>query len=495
MAFNEIPSSNLVPGIFGEFDKSAAVTGTPEKPFTALVIGTIGSAHSANAEKKFTITDVGQAVGLYGFGPITMMCASFLRQNRRAKLRAIGLTEDAGGTAASGTLAFLGTATAAGTVYLRINGTLITAAVANGATATNVATAVSVAIMSAGLGGGSSEFYRIPVTSSPSTGTVTVTAYSKGTWGNDIEMTLNAEQGEALPAGITCVVTGFASGATDPDVADAIAVFGDETFDTIITEYNDDTNLDLLQTEVSARWEALDARDGHVFYGMAGTVGTVTTALGNRNGSHETLMPSADSPSCPWEWAAHVAAEEAKLLDSSILGSPAYGRVLRDVRPPVDPFTFDERQTLLAAGASTTVTDASGRVAIERLITTYNADPLTGTPDPSYRALATLRVLSYLRWSWKSRLVLKGYLGKKLANDGAQYDPGANVITPSTLRGEALAWYGEMERKGLVDQREEFEEALTATINGGDPSRVDLLLSPQIVNELITVAAKFQFVL
>jgi phage tail sheath gpL-like len=493
MAFTEIPSNNLVPGIFGEFDKSAAVTGTPEKPFTALAIGTVESTYTANAEKKYTITNVQEAVAAFGPGPLTMMCAQFLARNKRARLRAIGLTEDAGGTAAAGSLAFTGTATAAGTVYVRINGELITAAVAVGDTATNVASAVSTAIF--GFIAFGANFWRVPAVPSPSTGTVTITAYSKGTWGNDMTLSLNAAQGEALPAGITCVVTDFTGGATDPDIADAIAVFGDETFDTIITEYNDATNLGTLQAEIESRWTALDARDGLAFCGAAGTVGDVNTLVSSRNNQYETVIPSSDSPSCPWEWAAQAAAAEATLLDSALVGSPAYGIALPGVLPPADPFDMTERQTLLAAGVSTTLNDASGRVVIERLVTTYTTDAVTNTPDPTYRALATMRVLSYLRWSWKTRLVLKGYLGRKLANDGAQYDPSANVITPSTLRGEALSWYGEMERKGLVDQREEFEAALTATINSGDPTRVDLLLSPQIVNELITVAAKFQFVL
>jgi phage tail sheath gpL-like len=100
--------------------------------------------------------------------------------------------------------------------------------------------------------------------------------------------------------------------------------------------------------------------------------------------------------------------------------------------------------------------------------------------------------LEYLRFDWCSRIARK-YPRHKLAADGTRVGPGQSILTPKGAKAEALGWFREKEKQGLVEGYDQFKADLVALRNETDPNRMDWLLAPDLVNSLIGLATKFQF--
>jgi phage tail sheath gpL-like len=70
-------------------------------------------------------------------------------------------------------------------------------------------------------------------------------------------------------------------------------------------------------------------------------------------------------------------------------------------------------------------------------------------------------------------------------------------MTPALGRAEAVAWFLDMATVSPVvfdpSTLAQFKEDLVVEINGSDPNRLDFLLPPDLINELVVTAAKIQF--
>ena len=52
-----------------------------------------------------------------------------------------------------------------------------------------------------------------------------------------------------------------------------------------------------------------------------------------------------------------------------------------------------------------------------------------------------------------------------------------------------------MQDAGIIEDLDQFKEDLVVEINASDPSRVDVLMSPNLINQLRVFAAKVQYIL
>src|SRR5690606_18079254 len=150
----------------------------------------------------------------------------------------VGLDDLVAGVKATQTLTLTGTATGAGVLALRLNGELVSVGVSIGDTATTIASNI-VSAVAASLDG--------PVTATAADGVVTFTARHKGVFGNDIDVRVNYQADEVLPAGLTLAIAAGTAGAGNPDVAEALAAIANENYYTIVTCYSDITNRDKLK--------------------------------------------------------------------------------------------------------------------------------------------------------------------------------------------------------------------------------------------------------
>ena len=67
------------------------------------------------------------------------------------------------------------------------------------------------------------------------------------------------------------------------------------------------------------------------------------------------------------------------------------------------------------------------------------------------------------------------------------------MVTPSIIRGELIAMYTKLEEKAIVENADLFAKYLIVERNKDDPNRVDVLLPPDLVNQLRVFAVLSQF--
>ena len=486
ISFNQIPSSVRVPLFYAEFDNSRAQQGLALEIYKTLVFGQKTSGGSATANTLVRVTSADQAKSLFGQG--SMLHRQFIKyfaNNKVTEAWAMPLADNGSGVAASGSVAVTGPATAAGTISLYIGGQLVSVAVASGASANTVASAINTAIGAAG---------DLPVTASVSTNAVTITAKNKGTNGNSIDIRYNYQSDEALPAGIALAITAMASGATNPTLTSAIAAMSEEKWNVIVFPWTDATSLTAIETELLDRWGPMRQNDGLAISAANDTVGNLTTLGNSRNSKHVCIAGCYKFLETPEEVASAIAGQAA--LSASIdPARPLQTLGLSGIKAPAagDRFLWSERNTLLTDGISTLNVAPGGVVAIERLITTFQLNSFS-VPDTSYLKAETMFTLSYLRYSFKA-LITSRYPRHKLAKDGTRFGAGQAVITPKVGKAEAIGIFRQWEERGLVEGIDQFKNDLVVEINGQNPDRLDFLLPPDLINQLTVVGVQIQFLL
>ncbi|WP_304947382.1 phage tail sheath C-terminal domain-containing protein, partial [uncultured Parasutterella sp.] len=73
------------------------------------------------------------------------------------------------------------------------------------------------------------------------------------------------------------------------------------------------------------------------------------------------------------------------------------------------------------------------------------------------------------------------------------FGAGQAVVTPSIIRGELIAMYTKLEDKAIVENADLFAKYLVVERNADDPNRIDVLLPPDLVNQLRVFAVLAQF--
>jgi phage tail sheath gpL-like len=487
ISYNQIPSDLLVPLVAVELDNSAAVTASVAQPYKALVIGQRLAAGKVLALTPTKVQSAAQAADAFGAGSMLHnMAEAYFKQNTYTDTWFVAVDDAGSSVAASGTIVFSGAPTAAGTLSVYIAGRLISVAVSTTSTAATIATALAAAINAA---------TNLPVTAAATTATVTLTAKNKGAVGNGIDVRLNYVSGETTPAGLTATITAMSGGTGVVDLTPvwASSVTNDQ-YDVIATAYTDAAALTSLETELARRAGPLVHQQGMAFAAVTGNQSAALGVVTTRNSPYLSVMAANQSPSPAWEWAAETAAIVAfnapndparpfKTLPYAFVKAAARGVL----------FSLTERQQLLQAGAGTHTVGADGTVRVEYPVTTYKTNA-AGVPDTSYQSVNTLLTLSYLRSTLRTRLASK-YGRHKLVDDGTRIAPGQAAVSPNVLKAEVISLAREWEATGVVENVDAFIAGLIVERNTGNRNRVDIKLSPDLVNQLLNVAAQIQFVL
>lgn len=485
ISFNAVPTALRVPFVAVEIDNTRASQGPALLPYRALLIGQKLAAGTAVADTLTRVTNVSQVQTLAGRGSLLHRMAMKYFANNQFTETFIGVLADNGaGVAATGTITVTGTATAAGTLSLYLGGNLVQVAVASGDVQNTIAASINAAVNAA---------LDLPVTSAVSTNVVTLTHRHKGIFGNNFDTRANYQDGEKLPAGVTLAFGAFASGTTAPVLTNLLAAMGDSWYHVIANPYTDATSLTALETDLVSRFGPLRMIDGVAIGSASGTQGTLGTLGDSRNCPHSSIIAQAgENPlTPPSEYAAAVAGVTAFYgnIDPArpFQTLPVFG-VLAPAE--VDLFSNTERNLMLFDGISTSKV-VSGMVQIERMVTTYQTNA-TGAADTSYLDVTSMLTLLYLRFSFRNRIATR-YPRHKLTNDGTRFGAGQAVITPKIGKAEAVAWFREMEELGLVEGIDQFKNDLVVERNASDPNRLDFLLPPDLINQLIVSAIKLQF--
>lgn len=486
ISFNQVPDTWRVPGYVAEFDSSRAQRGAGIIEYKALVCGQM-LAGTAEPLTPYLITSDEQAQTLFGAGSqLALMLVGWRQNNTTTRLMAMAVADDDSGVRAEAMLQLSGTVTQAAPVNLYVGGIKVRFAATLNQSAAQVAQA-AVAAINAEPG--------VPVTAAASGGedgtpvTVTLTAKNAGEAGNELDLRL-AYNGEDMPRGLTWTSGAFAKGAGNPDSAALIAALGDVWYHIIVLPWTDKANLRAWEDELVRRFGPLVGMDGVAFCAKRGTVAELVTfgSVGSGgeaggNYAHISIMESSGSPDIPAVRAARVAAKVAYYgaIDPA---RPFQTLELTGALAPADAdqLTQEERNLLLYSGIATTKVSDGGTVLIERVITNYQRSA-AGASDTAYLDVNTLLTLMYLRWDWVNRLARK-YPRHKLMDDGNPIPPGQAVMTPKLGRAEAVAAFMDWQELCLVENLEQFKTDLVVERNSRDPNRMDMLMSPDLVNQL-----------
>lgn len=508
-------------GVLSDSSSGVAATGTITISGTATETGTLtfyvgGQRIPVSVTLSESASSVASAVateiGVHASGTITLSSAdaadnvtigatTFVGTTGAVVLGDATYSVDTGNTAAAASLSAQINAHVVASTVVRAsaNSAVVTVRAIAGGTSANSIVLTStdgtdLAVSGSGTLAGATADTNLPIHASVSGAVVTLYARNKGTAGNNIDVRLNYQDGDATPAGVSVAISAMGSGATNPTLTGLISAMGDTWYQVIAHPYTDATNLTALETELSSRFGPMRMIDGVAITSATGSVSALGTLGDTRNSQHSHIVsqPGANPLIPPVEFAAGVAAVAAYYgnIDPA---RPMQTLPVVGMLPPAeaDLFTLEERNTLLYDGIATTKAAPGGGVAIERLITTYQRNA-AGSADTSYLDLTTMLTLLYLRYSWRTRIAVR-YPRCKLGSDGARIGAGQAVITPSIGKAEAVLWFREMEALGLVEGFEQFKADLVVERNGSDPNRLDFLLPPDIINQFIVGAASIQF--
>lgn len=485
ITFDQIPATRRSPSFLAEFDSSKASQGAALLAYKALLIGQILATGTASGNELHQITSVDSAILLGGRGSMIHMLAKAWRaSNSSTELWILTLDDDGAGVAATKTITVAGTSTADGVLALYLGGNRITVAVTSGDTVTEIAAAIVAAINAS---------VNLPVTATSALGVVTVTARNDGTHGNDFDIRANYNASDATPAGITITVAAGATGAANPSLTTALDVLGETWFNVIAHPYTDATNLGAIEAFLTLRNGPLKMIDGFAVTSALGTHAELTSLGNGRNNRHSNIQSQAGKNPLtpPLEYAAEFGALVAKYgaVDPA---RPLQTLAFSNAVPPadIDLFDSDERELLLYDGIGTSKVVA-GTVQIDRAISTYQTSAAGGA-DTAYLDISTLLTLMYLRYSWRTRMQNK-YPRHKLASDASRARAGQKIMTPALGKTECIGWFKQMEAKGLVEGLDQFTNDLVVERDLSDTNRLNFDIPPDLMNQLVVMAAKFSF--
>ncbi|EHJ9461807.1 phage tail sheath subtilisin-like domain-containing protein [Salmonella enterica] len=499
MTFNEIQSDNRIPLVEIEFDNSMAVVGTPAPHQRVLMFGQANLKDSkvdgtGALDTPVRITRDAQAVSLFGRGSmLAWMVREFIAINPDTELYVIA--QGAGtGNADAGSLTLSGTATGDGVLSVYVGGRRYQVAVASGqkgkALADRLAalinadrdapfTAVSAAPAGADVGADAS--------------VVSLTArFISECAAHDIR--LNYYDGETTPDGLTVVITPPAAKAANPDITRSVANMGERQYNYVVMPYKDQANLNVLSAELLKRWGPVKMSDGAVWMAHTGTQGEITAFGESRNDFLFTCSAVPKAPEPDYIWAASVCATCAPSLSTDPARPLQTLAVSSRLAPQsADRLTREERNLLLHGGIATVTVAAGDVVQIERQVTMYRVNKY-GDVDPSYLDVETIYTLSYLRYSLRT-FITQRFPRHKLADDDTPVAPGQPIVTPKIMTLQLIALGEEWVDQGLVENQDTFRKNLLVERNASNRNRLDVLCTPDLVNQFRFFAAQIRFIL
>ncbi len=368
------------------------------------------------------ITSIGNANEQDTLFGKTSMLAAMIRAGKKinniVRYDAIALDDDGSAVVATGTVAFSGTATAAGSITVYV-GSLVnhahTLAIASGDTADNIGDALVVLIAAD---------TDSPVSSANVTGTVTLTAINKGLAGNSIGIKV-----EGSAAGITLATTLMASGATNPSLTNLFDPVQDVRYQSVVwpTSY---TLADVISF-LDDRFNIDDVLlDGQAFYSETDTFSNLDTKITALNSKSlvfftnkivsDTLYKGSAIFELDYVRAAEFAAFNAlRLTDgaeisryviattgardsfggAALASKPFFNTPFFDL--PLIPvnkgFSRAEAASLSIAGGSLMINNtANTQLITSEVLTTYKTD-VAGNDDLSFRFLNYVETITGIR--------------------------------------------------------------------------------------------------
>ena len=483
--FLQIPVALRAPGTYVEFDSTRALGGLLNIPERALLIGPMTSSGTVS-EGIAVRTNARLSDGQAGTGSfLSEMVKYFDDVNQSTELWMLPVLPGGGSIATIKSIKFGGTATASGSVYLYIAGRRYVVPVAKAATADQVATSATAlvsadvtALVSAAVDGGD-------------TTKVNFTAKCEGAIGDTIDVRVNYGDFDSTVAGITTLIATDVSGAGVPSLTTPLDNLGEEEFGYIGCAYRDTGSLTAMESFLADRESATVQKEGIGFFVASDTYGNLQTLGNSQNSQLYSILGVEENSPTPESLIAasycgigafNLANDPARPLNTlELQGVSAVANSTR--------FTWSERNTLLYDGIATTRVVQGGKVVIDRAITTYQTNNQS-VPDPAYLDITTVATLFYIRKQLRFSIGLT-YPRHKIGPDAMVIRPGTAIVRPRDVKGLCIAVLRSMEQIGIVENVN--QDTVFVERDPSDQTRINIVLSPDLVNGAHVFAAQVQF--
>lgn len=452
-------------------------------PREIYVLGQYNSGKSPTANVRQRILTEEDAWSRYGQGSLLARMIKFAlnQSNGVIPVYAVPLADNGSAVDATGELAVTASSALAGTIYLYIGGQRILVSVTAGQTATQIGDAIEAAITAAP---------NLPVAASNDAGTVTLTAKWGGEAGNDIPISLNYNDDESLPSGVSIAVTQMASGANNPVLTTALANIP-ETATDILCPYYDSTSLGALADFGDDRYAADVKAPVAVFFPYSATQANYITFLDDYNSQWLTSCNDYVSLESPlFEFVAAICGEFARQNQTNP-ARPTFGAELDGIVPTRTPTKIKttDANTIVNAGGSWIKFTDDGRVLIADLVTTRTETDL-GAPDEDWRFTSTIANLQTKIYSMDVVFSSPPFVQAMVVDDEAVVDVDY-AVRPSLVKQYIVRLMDDLWIPyGLSKDRQEIIDSLTAEIDGSNASRINLSFVDKMAAGLRIIAVK-----
>ena len=404
------------------------------------------------------------------------MVRAALRQYRHAELTLIAVDDDATGVCATATLTFSGTASGSGSLQCRIGNELVTYAWSDGDTAAEIA---------AGLDAVIAANHDLPVSCSVSSAVITLLAKNAGETGNEIgkyDTTYKAVV-TITGSGVACAVTGFSSGANNPDITDALTAATAGAYSLFAISYKDATNIAALQAHLLSVSDETNCNGARAWIGITSTIAAATT-LAATNDERVHVAQSRKSRFTSFEIAAAAAAMHAQTGHPA---RPLNTMEMYDCDAPeiTDRLEFSEQNTLLWNGVTPFNSDGMGDVRCVRSVTTYTTNG-GGSPDDTYLDTTVIACFDYVRKSIRTAHE-STYSQAVLRENHVDGEPSF-VVTPDDIRAFNIAICKQLERYGVCQNVDLLVDRFVSVRDPDVAGRVNSDIPVEVVQGLHVLA-------
>lgn len=495
-------SDDPVPGAYLQIDFAQGDASGSGSPIEVLLMGNKTSAGSATADTVVYGPDSivplqteQDAIDIFGAGSeMHRMFRRFTKVNRDVTLRAVAVTESAGAQA-TGTITYVGTATAAGSAKLFVHDEFVEVAIDNLDISSDIATEMATAVNRMTHWG-----VTAAATATGTWGFLTLTAKQKGTRGNDIRYMpqIAPAIGMTVP---TAVDLPMAGGTVADSNTTALGTIYNSKYYYIVSAANDATQFDALSDQVSAQAAPTIGLRQRCIAGSTDTVSNTNTLATGRNSARAEIVWSEKSPWSPCELAANHAAivtlfetKPNPRTNFAGFGNDAITSQYWVVpRPRLDTAIVSRSniKSALNNGVSPIGVHANGATYLVNRITTRSLNGSTN--DYRIRDAHKVTICDFFGEDLLAKTNLN-FAGKRIADDppdGAQ-PPGPDVVTPARYKGAVFGLLDVYAANDLLQNVDVIKAGILVQRETSPRSRLSVRIPLQPVDNALQFALSVQ---
>ena len=338
----------------------------------------------------------------------------------------------------------------------------------------------------------------VPADPNPKSNIVKVECTWYGYTGNEIRITHTGPRAHVektspnarLSRSLLTLPGSLSGGEGETEAEDIFATVEDMPFDLFVVPDQSPSLMGGVRDFMVRRWSPYNQLYGHTVSAKIDDLPGQEAFAETHNDPHHSVLAIQQSVCPPWEWASALAGvmvthwAAPPELSRPLQTLPMYGLFIGS--EDSDSFTRNERQTLLDIGMSTFGVDPDGTPRIDRVRTLRQHNEF----DPPDREVSWADAITMFQTMFFVRS-MKAHIQNTFPRCALTDVPtGINgFVSVDQIRIAIMHNYRLLEGAGLVENSALFSRYLVVERNTFDPNRVDVLMRPDMVNQLRVVAA------